>query len=77
MSTGTDWSPAHQLCAQEQTNQEKNEVKIHYSRDHCKLFQSIVAELIQIGMGILDLGEIRIRFRIQFQIVCELKICEN
>jgi hypothetical protein len=31
MSTGADWSPAHQLCAQEQTNQEKNEVNAQYS----------------------------------------------
>ncbi len=59
MSTGADWSPAHQLCAQEQTNQEKNEVKIHYLHDYCKLFQSNVAEIIRIGMEILDLGEIR------------------
>ncbi len=74
MSTGADWSPAHQLCAQEQTNQEKNEVKIYNLHDYCKLFQSIAAELIRIGMGIMDLGEIRIQFRIQSQIICELKV---
>jgi hypothetical protein len=33
--------------------------------------------IIWIGMGILDLGEIQIQFRIQFQIVCELKISDN
>jgi hypothetical protein len=80
LSTGADWSPAHQLCAQEQTNQEKNEVKklkIHYSHDYSKLFQSNVAEINRIGMGILDLGEIRIQFRILLQIVCELKISDN
>jgi hypothetical protein len=79
MSTGADWSPAHQLRAQEQTNQEKNEVNIHYSHDYCKFSKAMLPNQSGSvwGIGILDLGEIRIQFRIQFQIVCDLKKSDN